>query len=353
MFQTLLFVSDAYLVATSIWLVVMALALIGLLKWRRSTRRQSKVRQNVASAMLSGWFCLALLTSLELGFAWLYDTTDSFSMTNVSQRWFEMHVVRNESGFRDVQPFQLRPANGRQRLCFVGDSFTFGHGIRLVADRFSDIVATQLERQRPGDTAVSNLAEPGLSVRDQTKFIHRVGQQGYQFGTVIYVFCLNDIEPFDERSPNFFWKRRHLEPKSFLFRDTYFFNFVYYRVRLLTQPELADYSSWLEQAYAGDSWLALQDEFDKLRGACREMNADLRVVLFPFVHGLKPKYAFENVHRQLSQYWGQHDIPCLDLLPTFLSHADESLTVNSFDAHPNEQAHEIAAAEILKELLSR
>jgi hypothetical protein len=44
-------------------------------------------------------------------------------------------------------------------------------------------------------------------------------------------------------------------------------------------------------------------------------------------------------------------IPCLDLLPVLEPHASEKLTVNIFDAHPNERAHELAADAIADRLL--
>jgi hypothetical protein len=44
-------------------------------------------------------------------------------------------------------------------------------------------------------------------------------------------------------------------------------------------------------------------------------------------------------------------VPVLDLRPVLESHAGEGLTVNRFDAHPNERAHALAAAAIERELL--
>ncbi len=49
----------------------------------------------------SAWSLLALLTSLELGFAAFVDTTDAFNATNVCHRWFRRHVdpYRNRLAF--------------------------------------------------------------------------------------------------------------------------------------------------------------------------------------------------------------------------------------------------------------
>jgi hypothetical protein len=42
----------------------------------------------------------------------------------------------------------------------------------------------------------------------------------------------------------------------------------------------------------------------------------------------------------------------LDLEPVFREHPRENLTVNRYDAHPNERAHEIAADAIYNKLLN-
>jgi hypothetical protein len=44
-------------------------------------------------------------------------------------------------------------------------------------------------------------------------------------------------------------------------------------------------------------------------------------------------------------------VPCLDLKTALLPHVGEGLTVNRFDAHPNERAQALAAEALERELL--
>ncbi|MCC7420461.1 MAG: hypothetical protein IT428_09280, partial [Planctomycetaceae bacterium] len=78
---------DTYLLGLALWCGGGVLALIGLLKMRRRWRGRPG-RQKALAATLSLWFCLAILTFVEIGFALFYDTTDSFTKTAVSERWY-------------------------------------------------------------------------------------------------------------------------------------------------------------------------------------------------------------------------------------------------------------------------
>jgi hypothetical protein len=55
---------------------------------------------------------------------------------------------------------------------------------------------------------------------------------------------------------------------------------------------------------------------------------------------------FLDIHRPLELFWQSATVPHLDLLPVYAELPIESLTVNFYDTHPNEFAHELAAREI-------
>jgi lysophospholipase L1-like esterase len=61
---------------------------------------------------------------------------------------------------------------------------------------------------------------------------------------------------------------------------------------------------------------------------------------------------FHDARAKLREFCDAEKIPLLDLEPVFRKHAGENLTVSRFDAHPNVQAHAIAAEAIEKDLLS-
>ena len=96
----------------------------------------------------------------------------------------------------------------------------------------------------------------------------------------------------------------------------------------------------------------MRRKLDELREFCKERRIDLRVAIFPFLHNLGPDYPFDAAHERIADFCRQTGVPCLDLKPVLLPHIAEGLTVNRFDAHPNERAHALAAAAIEKDLLA-
>jgi hypothetical protein len=61
---------------------------------------------------------------------------------------------------------------------------------------------------------------------------------------------------------------------------------------------------------------------------------------------LGPAYPWQFVHDELGQLWRDLNVPHLDLLPVFANLPPTRLTVNRFDAHPNEFANQLAAEAI-------
>ncbi|MBS0265126.1 MAG: hypothetical protein JSS02_24555, partial [Planctomycetes bacterium] len=155
--------SVTYLVCLAAWLAGGFWALKWLLRARHRARTQ-RLQMRGLNLGLSVWMFFAGATLVEMYFSLIYDQSDSFNMTNVSKRWFARHVRKNEAGFRDQNPLPRKLGKGVHRLWFVGDSFTYGHGVKNVSNRFSDRVALALEQSHPGKFAVSNVAETGMNI---------------------------------------------------------------------------------------------------------------------------------------------------------------------------------------------
>ncbi len=335
--------SFEYLAGMTAWLVAGAVTFVQLLQRRRRWMRHRPNRVKWANAGLSLWMFLASLTIIELYFAIWYDQSDSFNMSNVSKHWFDRHVQKNNEGFRDVRPFLKTVPEAMQRVCFVGDSFTFGHGIKQVADRFSDRIAEHLETARPGKFLVSNIGEAGIDVRQVTNIVETIVKHDRRIDILVYTICLNDIDGYEPGSSQQQQRLSLHSPQFFLFRSTYFFNMFYFRVQQARLPDVRNYYSDLAESYQGTPWNGMRRKLDELREFCQDHDIDLRIVIFPFLHNLGPDYPFDVAHDRILGYCRETALPCLDLKPVLLPHVGEGLTVNRFDAHPNERAHALAA----------
>jgi hypothetical protein len=357
---SLSYLSIEYLAAVALWIQILGIALFGLIAIPRQWRRTHPGRVRLVKCGLSIWFFAVLLTGVELYFALIHDHSDSFNVTNVSKRWYARHATPDErsltcSGgltvrYRDDRDFPRRLPDETRHVCFVGDSFTYGHGIVDMQSRFSNRVRIAYDRQSPGRFAFSNLAEPGRDVTWVVSLASALTEDAMRVDLLVYVLCLNDIEKCDDRTEALLQEMGRRAPDTFLFRDTYFFNLLYCRIRLQTLPGVQDYFAFLTESYRSDAWRKMQTQLLELRRICADGGIQLRIVLFPFLHNLGQGYPFDDAHAAIAAFCAEQEIPLLDLKPMLASHSGEGLIVNRFDAHPNERAHALAAEAIANDL---
>jgi hypothetical protein len=349
-----LYLSNEYLIGMAVWLAILGALFFGVLRYRRL--RRTKARSlGLANLGLSVCMLLAAVTAAELAFACFADFSDTFNITNVSKRWLTLHIdrERNNEGNRDRLPFTKYVAPGCKRVIFLGDSFTIGHGINRMEDRFTDRIAAWLDDKAPGKYVVANLGEPGFeaSMVESTAAAVMSGMHA-DASLFVYVYNLNDIEGYMQLAG-----QKPLEgiytsgPQFFLFRDTYLLNWLYFRF-LQFQARNNTYFSRLAAAYQSSSWDGLRAKLSQLHRECGEGHADFRMVIFPFLHDLQGDDSFAAARARLVEFCKSEKIPVLDLDPVFRKHAGEKLMVSRFDSHPNERAHAIAAEAIENDLLS-
>jgi len=137
-----------------------------------------------------------------------------------------------------------------------------------------------------------------------------------------------------------------LENRGWLLRNSYFINFAYHRFQSALDPRLKDYFPGLIESYQGAAWERQASEFRQLRDLVEEHGGRLSVVIFPFLHALGQNYEYQVAHDKVAGLCQELNIACLDLLPIYRDMPARSLTVNPFDAHPNELANQLAADAI-------
>jgi len=339
-----------YVIAMTVWIVVLATGFVLLLKARCRARDRPR-RLRVLHLSLALCTFLAAVTAAELYFAIFYDGSDSLNMTNVSKRWTARHVQRNEEGFRDARPLTPHVEDGRKRILFVGDSFTFGQGVANPADRFGDRIGAALEQARPGRYVVANAGVSGYSTVQIAPMVAEALGRKYEMKYVVYTICLNDIDGFYADVNQLYQTMEPRRPTVFLFRDTYFLNLLYFHAQQYTIPELRMYDALLRQWYAGAEWRRMQESLQSLQATCRNAGVELRVAVFPMVHLLGPSYPLRDIHRQITDFCTSQGIRTLDLEPALTPHVHDGLRASVFDVHPSAVAHRLAADAMRESLL--
>lgn len=350
----LLWTEPEYLIAMTIWLIALGMSLKQFLH-TRLLRKERRANLRAINAALSLWMLLAVLTAIELGFAAFADGTDAFNMTNVSKRWFRRYLEpqRHNDGFRDQRELVRKLPTGTQRVLFLGDSFTIGHGLRRLEDRFSDRIEVVLNHcSKSGKWECGNLGECGFEISMIEGILKATLDRGYDARVVVYCYMLNDIEGYDRRTEEAIKEIQKHQPQNWLLTRTYFLNWLYFRWQQFRAGRTVDYFPHLKDSYRSPAWVGVTRTLLNMRDLAKSHDVEFRVALFPFMHNLGPDYPFREAHQQLVAFCRQENIPVQDLEPVFTEHRQEGLVVGRFDNHPNERANELAAEALLKELLA-
>lgn len=103
---------------------------------------------------------------------------------------YAVDVRVNSLGFRGGEfPFAKRP--GATRVLFLGDAYTFGHGLRD-ADALPQVVGQELERRERGRYEVINGGVYGYSTANEVEFFLKYGRP-LQPDLVVIVITTGDV----------------------------------------------------------------------------------------------------------------------------------------------------------------
>jgi len=294
--------------------------------------------------LLLSFFFLSIIFSVgETYYRFFVDTTDSFSINKTSQRWFKRHSKLNSSRNRDnVEYLNKIALDKKRRITIIGDSFSAGHGIKNVDDRFGNIL-----REMYSDMEVHVYSNNGASSYSELHNLKKLSKNGYDLDIVLLVYCMNDIDYFVKET-SAIYDRIHAFNNGLgvLSRNSYFINTLAFRFFALNDPDFMKYSDFVLNGYSGKIWQRQKEVLIDFKNFVQSKGAHLLVVTFPFLQQSSEKYSFRDVHEQLNKFWAKEGVPHLDLLDTYEPHMGSKLTVNKFDAHPNEFANELAAGAI-------
>lgn len=282
----------------------------------------------------------------------------------------EIDHQTNSLGFRGPE-FQLSAAPGGTvahpqtvRLAFLGDSFTFGEGVRF-ADTYPERTAALLNEQAPalGKRFESyNFSVSGYNTTEELFMLERFALDCSP-DAVVLGYVLNDAEPplfeFAPDKKNEFRRRpraieesaaQPMPPENLLFRlRTARAVWSYFASRDLTRQTTAYYHSIYEDSSPG--WQESRRSLRRIAEICRQKKIPCCVVLFPILYELDSRYPFRDIHAKIAEALDGTGSLLVDLLPQFEGHRAEDLWVHPADHHPNEKAHALAAEALRRTLL--
>jgi lysophospholipase L1-like esterase len=292
------------------------------------------------------FLCLISVVALagESYFRFAAVETDSFGVSLPARRWFALHAKLNSTGCRDKEWTTDKPS-GVRRIAFVGDSFTYGWGIKQPEDRFTDLIQARFDARSRGVVEVMNVAKPGWGTDGE---IQPIADMIKVFGVDEVVLChvANDIEKLLPTAPGFN-PTRPPDPTFFNLDSSCLMDYLYRRIYLPRVPTMRSYHDWLAAGYSDESvWRRQQQQLGAIIRNCTDHGVTLRVALLPLIRTSGEELNQAALHATLRRFFEANHVPVVDLLSTIEGPRAEDLAVSRIDAHPNEQAHRLFAEAI-------
>lgn len=285
----------------------------------------------------------------------------------------EVEHTTNRLGFRgpefavsirDGRPVADKPGD-TVRLVFLGDSFTFGEGVRD-EDTYPARTAALLRRDRPSGSPRFEAYNLGVGAYNTAQELSLLDQLGLELrpDCVVLGYVLNDAEP-----PHF-----EPDPRTGRFRrargagpegagDPVPPDRWPYRLRtarLVWQLAAGRERSRRIVAYyralyrdGSPGWRESRRALRRIIARCHEAHVPCYVVLFPILYELGDAYPFRAIHERIRAEVEGMGATLIDLLPRLEGRRTETLWVHPVDQHPNERVHRIAAEELAAALRAR
>jgi len=277
-------------------------------------------------------------------------TTSSDNGGYFTQRWFHTGAVHlNSSGFREREFSAQKPA-GTYRIAVVGDSFTYGNGVRQ-EDRYSDLLQARL----PAHFEVLNFGAPGANTPEHRSLVsHLLSDVHPDF--VLLQWYINDMEDDDATGRPAF---RPLVPMRSLHNWLNDVSALYtvanmqwaqVQVMLGMTTSYSDYlHNRLGDPNSHDSQVDRNLLLD-LIAQCQRAGVRLGIVLFPDTAVSPGKdYPYGYLHDRVLEICQAQNLLCADLRHEFSLIKDNRLLwANRLDHHPGKLANEIAAVKIFE-----
>lgn len=262
----------------------------------------------------------------------------------------------NSLGLRGPEISEKKPP-GTFRLLGVGDSFTFGVGVRD-ADTFLRRLEKSLNANPPSEHKfeVLNAGTQGYNTRDEILYLeHR--WLALDADLVLISFYLNDAYADEAFLNNGQGLGIYLKEPQGLARYSRVLDFLQYNYRAReVRQTMRDYYSqhfFAKPRQFFRSTGSLRADWHMSRAALEhavklsgQHKFQLVLVIFPEFQDLDGVYPFEAVHDLVRTACESMGLPVLDLLDTFRGRRDRDLWVHPSDHHPNEIAHAMAAKAI-------
>lgn len=257
---------------------------------------------------------------------------------NAEGEWGPAWVKTNSKGLRGPELDYAKPANVT-RILYLGDSVTFGYGVKNHKDTFPYRVEAVLENDLRREIETINAGVGGYSPWQEYLYLSREGVK-YNPDLVVVAFVLNDVtEKFELThfgGSGIGFQLKYGRWRSGLFHRSS----VMYAARKLAgrirfgknvqegarKKEVMDVRSLVflpDHPDVNRAWNVTLENVGKIFSFCKDHRLPVVLVVFPFTFQFDDVDARSAPQHRVAQFAHHRKIPTLDLLPALAERLKE------------------------------
>ena len=246
----------------------------------------------------------------------------------------------NNLGLRGGHVAVPKPPGIRRILC-LGDSFTFGEGVRE-----DDAWPQQLGRGLGPGTQVINAGIQGYDLDAEMAYLFLYGRK-LAPDVVIIAFFMNDAMSWEQTITDQIFLTAPAAPSG-LARYSALWRLL--DKRRMDARQTRRYIDDLRQSFTSSRWREARARIPRLRQIADNDGFRILAIIFPLLYELDGDYPLEQEEADVRAAFADAGIEVIDLLQSYRGRNASELWVHPTDPHPNEIAHGIAVQEIARKL---
>ena len=302
---------------------------------------------NLAIFTLSLIICLVLIEEVLI-----FNSSESEDNYGLTKEFQEKYVRYNKHGYRDYE-YSLKKPEGVFRVLILGDSQTFGSGIKNLEETWVKKLEAKLQNERRNESIeVLSISGPGWN---SDTHLYELFKNGFKFNPdlVILAYYHNDI-PFPI-SVNCNSSERKVVTSINIFQSYKLSSFIDFRINRLLEKfgDKPSYPDCLNQVYDSIGWQMNKFYLDIMGLALSVQKIHFMITVIPLIHKLDNSYPLLGPHEKLKEFAQQRNLEFLDFYEEGFKNLDaNNLKISKTDHHLNHNAGDIVASTLFSKLKS-
>jgi len=261
------------------------------------------------------------------------------SHTITAENWYDYYWNPiNKLGFRDLEIDNKDLS--KKKIFFVGDSFTAGHGIKKIKNRFPDLFSSYEK-----DYEIFNISKPGI---DSEREYELLCDYPIKPDILVLQYFGNDIDRIAAKHGLSFPDAYNYEGKSkileFSVRGSALINYVYWSIPRAN----FDYTGLLKRSYSDKEIFNEHcQDLNRFIEYSEENNCQLIVLLMPFLTDVG---ASDFYISKIDSFFQSKGIKTINIGNLVTDMPVKERIVNKMDAHASEKVNRRIAEKLIDEI---